>query len=134
MEKKTPWQESLDLTLDEQVRILERVLSGTEVSLSLGEMWMQKKSDGSFIVLRALVALSSWQKRATGALSQLQYWMANNGYATTLTTQQVLTSWSGGSVMLTELIEATFLCLFYEDLIDTLEPDMATQVAEMYAA
>jgi len=132
MEKKSPWQESLNLTVTEQVEVLSGCLDDLDISLSLGEMWIARKLDVSYSGSRALGALSYYHKRATVVLSQLRYWMEANGYVTSLTTQQVLMSWCGGSALLMELIENVFLAVMYEDMLEAAVPDMVGQVAALY--
>src|SRR5690348_8553787 len=131
---QSPVDDMYNQTLGDLLALAGHLLAESNVTLSLGEMWMRRKSDASFSVSQALVRLSCWVAQAMGARSQLQYWMATNGYATTRTARQILTSWSSGSAQLMALIEALIMVVFFDDMVQNFAPEMVQEMNDFYPA
>lgn len=126
--------ELLSLTLVEHLALAERVIDDLELTISLGEMWMQKKSDVSYSASEALAQVSYCHKRLMAVRSQLQYWTASNGYATTLPASKLLTSWCAGSVLLMALIDVGLHGLFWSDVFDAAVPTLTADIKRDYLA
>lgn len=104
--EKTPTEESErgSPTLVEWVDSLGQVLLIGQHTAFAGLIWIRTNSGDSSLPFAIADRLWSCLGRATAAFYRLQSWMALNDYAHSLTIEQILRSFTIGSVLLSESV------------------------------
>lgn len=127
-------QEFYGQTLTEMLDAVAAQLDEHAATISIGEMWTQRKSAVSCSAFVALDKLVYYHKLLTVAHYQLQSWSERNGSETTQPISEILRNWSGGSAALMAAIEAGLCCAHYAHMLVHFAPNAIADILQEYLA
>jgi hypothetical protein len=112
------------LTLEEVLELYGTALDAFREELFAGPIWTRRPSGASLQMCAIVDQALSYLAQAMGAHSRLQYWTGQNGYAIGLPQKQLLQSYTHGSILLRELIDALAEGLEYLRMAEVISDEM----------